>query len=197
MSQYDVVPGEWWFSLILPFPEPLLLWGLTLGCCVVGDSGSLLIAAPQLDVDVYAFIRKEPMKEQDLGSPGCPFKALQRCVRTVTARPQMYTTWWYFKKFDYAAVSELARCSGTESTRLYHGLQNGLCLCVTLQQGFLFHADISLFWLASARQQPPVHRPSCIHVVIISKGNLDRTVSYLQSVPPALRIKKSQDTRTD
>lgn len=33
-------------------------------------------------------------------------------------------------------------------------------------------ADTSPVWLASAQRQPPVHRPSRIYVVIITKGDL-------------------------
>lgn len=63
--------------------------------------------------------------------------------------------------------------------RTWQGLQNRLCLCVTLQQWFLFHAHISLVWLPSAQHQPPVHRLSCIYVVIITKRDLDQIVCLI------------------
>lgn len=63
--------------------------------------------------------------------------------------------------------------------RTWQGLENRLCLCVTLQQWFLFHAHISPVWLPSAQHQPPVHRLSCIYVVIITKRDLDQIVCFI------------------
>lgn len=44
---------------------------------------------------------------------------------------------------------------------------------------YFLRADTSLVWLPSAQRQPPVLRPSCIYVVIITKGDLDQIVCLI------------------
>ena len=49
-----------------------------------------------------------------------------------------------------------------------------LTFCDITAEIYFLCADISLVWLPSAQRQPPVHRPSCIYAVIITKGELDQ-----------------------
>ena len=95
-----------------------------------------------------------------------------------------------FNLFDCAAMMEFAQwyllwnssvgwCSGDPDIVKKKKKNYTCAFCDITAVIYFVRADISLVWLPSAQHQPPVHRPSCIYVLIITKSDLDHILCLI------------------